>query len=1781
MKMTPIALVRRLAFGLLLLSAIGVSHAQTTNPEDEYKKLVRVNDQLAPLGDTPFGEQIDLHDGSLTFSAVDIKIAGNGPVIQIGRTFKADGDADIRKDNASFGDWDIELPRLSTVVSDQHTLTDGDSHKGWLVNSIVMTDRCTNFREPPSMTLGRPGSEPLESDQWWNEGYLLRIPGEESQDMLARAPNGLPAPSMARTFVGVSKGNWQLACLPGTSNGMPGEAFLAIGPDGTQYSLDYLYYRPARYFIIGRQIGFMFATRVVDRFGRGVTYNYDAGRISSIIGDDLRRVDFQYTGDGKQIAQIVVSADGKTRTWSYSYQPSATGQTLTGVTLPDGTTWGYSLADLTFDVKSTASIGHCLDPSAPDENNAKVGTVTTPSGLVGTFTARPTRHARSDVFEYCGANGPTANGYESSPRYYNNLALRNKHVTGAGLDPQDWSYSYPLAQASWRQQCQAGGCTFTSYTDVVDPGQNLTRYYFSNRANVTEGKGVSTEYYAGGGGSPVRVETMVYALSGPWPAKYGYNFNIYANVDLATSEAPMSRRTITEGADAWTWQALSFDTFARPASTRRSSTISLSVGGEAIPNSVDEQFSYLDDLPHWVIGLPASRATLVPAGESPTGQAFWETVSRNVYNLADVTMQSREEYGQTVMSYTFDQGQLASFTDARQKTTLIGGYTRGIPTSIQFPDGGRRTFVVDGFGQVSSETDQLGQTTSYTYDAGGRLASTSYSPDTDGTIWSPSIENYAVVDQGERGLSGRHWRHTVTEGNRSQVTYLDAMFHPVLTESYRTSDGGLFTSTATRYDWKGRTTFRANALDGAHDVPSFTDGVYTDYDVLGRVTATRERAKDAEFLTSHDYLGGGRVRVTDPNRVATTTAYQSFDEPTYDNAVEIDAPEGLTQLVKRDTYGQPRWLSQGGIRKDIYYDANHRVCRTQEPEVGSNVVAYDAAGNVDWSASGVGVTGTGCGLDQVPTTARTTHQYDELGRVTTSIYPGITDSSSYVYDKQGNVQSQSTSGLVGWSFGRNRHGLLTTEQLSIDGWVWTIRYAYDASGALSKVIYPDGEEVAYAPDAMGRPTAAGSYVNNVLYAANSDVASFGLGSGASYVAAQNDRKMLGNFTFGRAGVPAVSEDYGYDANGNITGMTDQSGSTRRTKVLTYDQLNRLATATASNAWGSESYEYDALNNIRSITRGAAKSIYTYDSANRLATITAIDGSRLHTFGYDARGNTTGKDSAILTFDGADRLTGITGHESYVYDAAGRRVKRSVTGGATTYYAYNAAGQLLWQYDAGTTQATNYVYLGTRLVASSRGATSTVIGSVDGITSGSSAVLAGWACGTGLAASIDIHVYADGPAGSGAFVGAYHANVANDERQVELQTQCHAVGTAYRYSVAFTEAQRVALGGKVLYVHGISPVGGDNLLLSGSGSYTMPPSVSAPASPASASLAVSGDLSTLTVSWAATSNTTSYTVERSWNGENWPQVYSGAATTVSFAVAVEGGYVFRVKACNPNGCSVPTQTNAVTVRHTPAAPGSITVQSPSTGSIAIGWPAVSYGQTYAVGRSTDGANYSDVFYGAATSTTQSVSTTGTYWFRVRACNSTDGTYCGPSSPAAALSVTMPPAQAPGISVPGSSSDGCYTVNWSGVAGATSYVMQEQVNGGGFATIGNNGSGALGICGKGNGTYGYRVQGCNAGGCGPFSGTASVTVTLIPAIPGGIHMEETIVGKSQRYTLSWYATPNATRYEILNIQLNKTIYSGGDLSYRVEAGVFPYDLHNTYRLRACNAQGCSAWSAEITG
>lgn len=175
------------------------------------------------------------------------------------------------------------------------------------------------------------------------------------------------------------------------------------------------------------------------------------------------------------------------------------------------------------------------------------------------------------------------------------------------------------------------------------------------------------------------------------------------------------------------------------------------------------------------------------------------------------------------------------------------------------------------------------------------------------------------------------------------------------------------------------------------------------------------------------------------------------------------------------------------------------------------------------------------------------------------------------------------------------------------------------------------------------------------------------------------------------------------------------------------------------------------------------------------------------------------------------------------------------------------------------------------------------------------------------------------------------------------------------------------------------------------------------------------------------------------------------------------------------------------------------------------------------------------------------------------------------------MTLPPASAPGLSGPSSSTTGTYTLTWTTVAGATRYQLNQGVNGGAASAVYNSTGTSWSSGVAGNGTYAYQVYACNAAGCSPASATVTVKVVRIPSTP-------TLSGPSSStrgaYTLTWTASSGATSYH-LNWRINggaeSLLYNGTGQSYAAShMGNGTY----SYQVQACNTTGCSAQSNTVT-
>ena len=224
--------------------------------------------------------------------------------------------------------------------------------------------------------------------------------------------------------------------------------------------------------------------------------------------------------------------------------------------------------------------------------------------------------------------------------------------------------------------------------------------------------------------------------------------------------------------------------------------------------------------------------------------------------------------------------------------------------------------------------------------------------------------------------------------------------------------------------------------------------------------------------------------------------------------------------------------------------------------------------------------------------------------------------------------------------------------------------------------------------------------------------------GSEYSGTSSDPILEVTYT-GAGGPPAptVIQDttYTYDVNGNIAQLVDASGTdTAKTVAYTYDDLNRLMSATATGVASGQqtytySYTYNAVGNIltrsESVAGGAAVThTYAYEgntgarfeNPHAVTKITPSSGSVVN-YTYDNNGNLTTDGTWTHTWDYGNRLTGSSKTGvlvSYAYDYGGSRVKL-VTPSKTTIVAspfYSKEG----------TAEVKYIVAGAEAVANVRG-----------------------------------------------------------------------------------------------------------------------------------------------------------------------------------------------------------------------------------------------------------------------------------------------------------------------------------------------------------------------------------------------------------------------------------------------------------------------------------------------
>jgi RHS repeat-associated protein len=176
-------------------------------------------------------------------------------------------------------------------------------------------------------------------------------------------------------------------------------------------------------------------------------------------------------------------------------------------------------------------------------------------------------------------------------------------------------------------------------------------------------------------------------------------------------------------------------------------------------------------------------------------------------------------------------------------------------------------------------------------------------------------------------------------------------------------------------------------------------------------------------------------------------------------------------------------------------------------------------------------------------------------------------------------------------------------------------------------------------------------------------------------------------------------------------------------------------------------------------------------------------------------------------------------------------------------------------------------------------------------------------------------------------------------------------------------------------------------------------------------------------------------------------------------------------------------------------------SDSDGNYAISWGASSGATRYMLYESPNDSTWSVIYNGSSRSRNITGKTSGRWYYRVRACNASldCSYYTQTKSVYVSISTPTPPPTPSSISGPSTDTDGTFTLSWGYSSGATTYQLQRQADGSGFATIQNTSARSRNETGLNNSTYGYRVRACNSAGCSGFTTTKNVVVDKPPEFP----------------------------------------------------------------------------------
>ncbi|MBO9881103.1 wall associated protein [Xanthomonas sp. D-109] len=581
------------ALALLFFSTS--ASAQYVSTEKTYDERLRKANSVSALNNDLFGDSINLKDGTVQFSQTDVSLPINGNLRLDFTRHTPRQKQGLDRAAAPLGaGWEIDIPYMMGTY---------DTRTGWDARGSLA--RCSSPVLAPSERVGPSpdyNTRVMSSEMYWS-GIFINAPGVGYESLL-KLVSGQPVPQDGANYIGAANGFWRVSCMPSIRNGT-GEGFIVRTPNGNKYYFDWMatrnaadvlvseYYRDANgdgtspaMTLVPTMDVFLYASKVEDRFGNYINYNFDPqnpSRLTSMVSSDGARIDVSYDGTGK-VSEVRSGAS----VWRYTYIDTYYGKKLSDVALPDQSHWSFPVNNAvnygvmswymvpptlpaSFYMNSCAQSANGFRSQDPaDSAYVNVITMRHPSGAQGEFTIRSLVHGSDNTPGGCGLFGSSSSdfwfGSYGIPNAYLARSIIAKKISGPGIDELNWSYSYQ-PRWSFDNGCSSG-CT--SVTTVQQPDGSSIQYIFGNSYTQDFGDLLSEKISRDG----LIIQQTSYlkddSTSTPYPATYGSLIAPKGN-PLSTRLRPIKELRLQRDGTNYLRRVNSFDQMGRPSMETKSS----------------------------------------------------------------------------------------------------------------------------------------------------------------------------------------------------------------------------------------------------------------------------------------------------------------------------------------------------------------------------------------------------------------------------------------------------------------------------------------------------------------------------------------------------------------------------------------------------------------------------------------------------------------------------------------------------------------------------------------------------------------------------------------------------------------------------------------------------------------------------------------------------------------------------------------------------------------------------------------------------------------------------------------------------------------------------------------------------------------------------------------------------------------------------------------------------------------------------------------------------------